>query len=644
MNAAREHLTFARGLCDLFSANDPRKAALAAKISQIEYRLDDPGYRLAVIGEFSSGKTTFINALIESDLFPTSALPTTAAAVEIRYGPRLAVTARFRDGQVHRLRSRRWWHLFRRRPQLPGLGRVDADLRRTLGQLITDETAAPLIAHLEVEYPAPFLSDGLIIVDTPGTNAAQGHSAVAHEAVSGADVAVIVLSGLEVLPLSLVNFLLQTLDPRLLQRCAYVVTRMDDVRPAERDELLRFATNRVRDELGVERPPVLATAPQAVIRRLRRESPRNDEQDWLDGFQQTRDWLQRTAKQQREIATTDTVLRHIDDTMRELSVELEATSAQLATERARLEASQLSDLPSFLAGHRQAGTAVLRDTRTSLANRIEYTVATARAATVQAVAAEIDACANKQTLEAVLASTVPTLVGQEMHRLGTESARLVETELEQALSAAVTSVAAAFAAEYAKLERRSGGPAGAAVAQPVVDTAALVDTSSFTAATAVFSQNTMRGAAGAAGGAAAGAALGSVVPGIGTLVGGLVGGLIGMFAATKAFATMRDQTREQAKSATEAAFGQLSARLGAGVDAALTAHEHEFTRRLDWYRVTYQRRIDEVRAEHQHDLAQLTAYTQRVNAARRDAADRRVRVDHERNALAEEWMRGERSV
>src|SRR5688500_2667189 len=62
-----------------------RLTPLTDRIRGVEDRLRDDRYYLAVIGEFSAGKSTFINALLGLDLLPTSALRTTAAATRITH-------------------------------------------------------------------------------------------------------------------------------------------------------------------------------------------------------------------------------------------------------------------------------------------------------------------------------------------------------------------------------------------------------------------------------------------------------------------------------------------------------------------------------------------------------------------------------
>src|SRR5207237_7674298 len=43
--------------------------------------------RLAIVGEFNAGKSTFINALMGADVAPTGVLPTTATLHHLRWAP-----------------------------------------------------------------------------------------------------------------------------------------------------------------------------------------------------------------------------------------------------------------------------------------------------------------------------------------------------------------------------------------------------------------------------------------------------------------------------------------------------------------------------------------------------------------------------
>jgi predicted GTPase len=95
---AEDHLDFANQLLGMFGPDDGRRQGWQDRIVHARERLKDPHYYLAVIGEFNAGKSTAINALLEAELFAASILPTTAAAVRVKYGQRLVIRAGFRDG------------------------------------------------------------------------------------------------------------------------------------------------------------------------------------------------------------------------------------------------------------------------------------------------------------------------------------------------------------------------------------------------------------------------------------------------------------------------------------------------------------------------------------------------------------------
>lgn len=61
---------------------------ILVELNYIEERMnqDNPSIVLPLIGEFSSGKTTLINALTESKILETSTMPTTATIYEIHFG------------------------------------------------------------------------------------------------------------------------------------------------------------------------------------------------------------------------------------------------------------------------------------------------------------------------------------------------------------------------------------------------------------------------------------------------------------------------------------------------------------------------------------------------------------------------------
>ncbi|HEX3760340.1 MAG TPA: dynamin family protein [Kofleriaceae bacterium] len=140
---------------------------LVGDVARAAANLDQP-LLVTVMGEFSSGKSSFVNAFIGADVAPTGITPTTATINVVRYG-------RERGGRV------------------VGAGGAGAELGwdALMAHLraLTPE-AARAIDRVEILVPLPQL-EKIHIVDTPGLNSIQPeHEATARGFIARADAVV----------------------------------------------------------------------------------------------------------------------------------------------------------------------------------------------------------------------------------------------------------------------------------------------------------------------------------------------------------------------------------------------------------------------------------------------------------------------
>jgi tetratricopeptide (TPR) repeat protein/GTP-binding protein EngB required for normal cell division len=159
-----------RSICDDLSAalaTRPDLAPLVGDVARAAADLDTP-LLVTVMGEFSSGKSSFVNAFIGHDVAPTGITPTTATINVVRYGREKGGRIVCRDGTAELLG---WDPLFARLRAL-----TDAEARD--------------VDRVEILLPLPHL-EAINIVDTPGLNSIlPEHEATARAFIARSDAVV----------------------------------------------------------------------------------------------------------------------------------------------------------------------------------------------------------------------------------------------------------------------------------------------------------------------------------------------------------------------------------------------------------------------------------------------------------------------
>jgi GTPase SAR1 and related small G proteins len=76
---------------------DKNTALYRDAVSICDY-LENPIFRIAVFGPFNYGKSTLLNAILGTRTLPIDLIPTTGAAIHVRYGNELHTRITFTDG------------------------------------------------------------------------------------------------------------------------------------------------------------------------------------------------------------------------------------------------------------------------------------------------------------------------------------------------------------------------------------------------------------------------------------------------------------------------------------------------------------------------------------------------------------------
>ncbi len=194
---------------------------LVGEVARASANLDQP-LLVTVMGEFSSGKSSFVNAFIGADVAPTGITPTTATINVVRYGRERGGRIVGRDGVTLEL----------------GWDALMAHVRALTPQ------AAKEIDRVEILVPLPQL-EKINIVDTPGLNSIQPeHEATARAFIAKADAIVWVFTAAQGGKASEKKALRSIRDEG--KRVLGVLNKADQLSPAETTEVTTF----IGGELG----------------------------------------------------------------------------------------------------------------------------------------------------------------------------------------------------------------------------------------------------------------------------------------------------------------------------------------------------------------------------------------------------------
>lgn len=229
-------------------ARDLRDLEATTRLAELSIERSRP-VRVAIVGEFNAGKSTFINAVMGADVAPTGVLPTTATLHHLRYAPDPLAKIFFFPSE---------------RPDGEARDRIlpVSELRATLKSLDAGE-----VRRVEILLPLSSLTQ-VEILDTPGFNAPDPrHAAAAREAFEEADFAIWLLDATQPMKKSEEAVLAEA---RALDLPVQIlVNKSDRLRPSDLETVMTM----VRGALGAAglaswREPLALSARLALAGRL----------------------------------------------------------------------------------------------------------------------------------------------------------------------------------------------------------------------------------------------------------------------------------------------------------------------------------------------------------------------------------------
>lgn len=220
-------LRSAIGLLEL-SPTDP----LPQAVSTIAAQSGQTNFRIVVFAPFNYGKSTLLNAVLGERALPIDLIPTTGAAIVVKYGETLASRIYFVNGS---------------RIDQPG-----TDILKQFAILDGDRRMREDVTGVEVFCPHPFLQTGVELVDLPGTDDREAQDALVKQQLLTADLVIQVLDGRKLMTLGEREQLRDWLLDRGIETVVFVVNFLNLLEPDDQKQVynrLRFVAESFRSRL-----------------------------------------------------------------------------------------------------------------------------------------------------------------------------------------------------------------------------------------------------------------------------------------------------------------------------------------------------------------------------------------------------------
>jgi GTP-binding protein EngB required for normal cell division len=214
-------------------------------LSAILDKLESPLFQIAVFGRVSSGKSSLLNHILETDILPVGVTPITAVPTRLVYGaePKLAVS--YVD----------------KRPESTSIAR--------LAEFVSEQynpNNAKHVTRIVVELPSSRLQEGVVLVDTPGLGSlATAGTAETLAYLPQCDLGIVLVdtgSTLTMEDLTTIQTLYDAAIP-----ASVLLSKADLLRTEDRERSVKYASSQIKSRLGIELAiwPVSTKAEQARL-------------------------------------------------------------------------------------------------------------------------------------------------------------------------------------------------------------------------------------------------------------------------------------------------------------------------------------------------------------------------------------------
>ena len=493
---------------------------ISNQIARIKAKKNDKLLNLSVIGEFSTGKSTFINALLGKELLASSAMQgTTVASTVIEYGSTYKLDVEYLNNMP---------------PQ--SLPFTTFELLKTALQTYTTlPSIAKTLKSVHVFMPLEILHHDFRIIDTPGTNVTEAwHEDVTIRTLKeSSDLSIILLSASKQLTSTFRTFV-DTYLTDILPQCIFVVTKVDELRTRECKRVLSYIKTTTESEFDLKDAVVLPFSSLQVLEAAQdpnaiKEIPDVSADDFskeallahsLNSIQQI---IQHTATQ-RTLAIIKKLASLIDQSYALLSDNMSTMSDDYKNRMEMLNRSKTLDLTEFVNKKKQVRLQSFNRKMSNIMDKTKGSLEDEVEGSVENVVANLEECSNIDQLKDFITGSLSQKCTAEANYMIDQSKDYYAKQ-RKAFREELNTYKKEFSGAYESLKIVPVNIPQSSLKYP---DSIQIETANLTSATDYIAEQLAKENSNFLGGAATGATIGTAIaPGLGTLVGVFLGLMVG---------------------------------------------------------------------------------------------------------------------
>ena len=357
--------------------SEEKQGTLSKQLDRIKKRISDNKIYLGIVGEFSAGKSTLINSLIGEDFFVTNAIQgTTTTITKLEYGKKIGLKIEFFSGKVLRYESDKTEILRLFKPDvyehLSLYEKIkmrildmfhsnisDKYLLEVFDGITTSDEISKTLNEVTVYYPSELLNNGIVIVDTPGTDSlTPAHAEITRRAIKEiCDIALVIIPATQPLSQTLIDYIDDNLTDSI-DKCIFFITKIELIRRSiERAHLLKGVAQRVTNYLNVNNPQViyapslLSLEEKSVIERTERTEhlTENERSELCLQFKSDINNILSKIHNEREQTIKDKIQRLTSSLRDELQADISSKNNELMKELEKTQMMRIKPLRDFMA-------------------------------------------------------------------------------------------------------------------------------------------------------------------------------------------------------------------------------------------------------------------------------------------------------